>query len=253
MARLAQGRREGACMSARPDFQTRNELLGSLPAADFNLMLPSLKEVPLHQGEVLLEPGERIPYVYFPLAGIISHMTVMRGGEVVETTIIGRDGVCGAFAAAASGYATSRALVQVAGSAARMGAAQFLKTVRESEKTRETMRRYYELRLARTQQLVACNALHGAEARFARWLAQANDAVGNPVIPLTQEFISQVLGVRRTTITAIARALQRRGVIRYSRGRIQVVEREKLRKAACECYEAMRGHPGPASSRSKRS
>jgi CRP-like cAMP-binding protein len=229
-------------MIARPDFQARNDLLGSLPAADFGLLLPTLKEVPLQQGDVLLEPGERIPYIYFPLSGLISLLTVMGGGEVIETAIIGRDGICGAFSAAASGYALSRAIVQVSGSAARIGAAQFLKAQRDSEKLSDVLRRYHQQQLARTQQLVACNALHSGEARFARWLLLTADLIGGSMILLTQDFISQMLGVRRTTITAIARSLQRRGAIRYSRGRIQIVDREKLRKHACECYEAMRQH-----------
>jgi len=239
-------------MVGRPDFQARNDLLGSLPPADFGLIGPALKEIPLRHGDVLLEPGERVSAIYFPLSGLISILSVMRSGEVVETGIVGRDGVCGALSALSSGHAQSRAVVQVGGSAARISPAQLLKAARESERLREVLRRHFERRLGRTQQLVACNALHTAEERFIRWLLQCGDLSGTPVITITQESIAQMLGVRRTTVTAIAHSLQRRGLIRYSRGRIHVADREKLRKFTCECYDAMRTPPGASSARSRR-
>jgi CRP-like cAMP-binding protein len=96
--------------------------------------------------------------------------------------------------------------------------------------------------MLQTQQAVACNALHGAEARLSRWLLQTSDIIGGNVVPLTQEHLSQMLGVRRTTVTAIARALQQEGFIHYTRGRIEISDREKLKKFACECYEVLRGH-----------
>src|SRR5205823_2647487 len=103
------------------------------------------------------------------------------------------------------------------------------------ERMRDAVVRYSELRLAQTQQAAACNALHGAEARLSRWLLQSSDIIGADVVPLTQEFLSQMLGVRRTTVTAIARSLQETGMIRYSRGRIQISDRKRLESSACEC------------------
>ena len=108
------------------------------------------------------------------------------------------------------------------------------------------------MRLAQAQQAAACNALHGAEARLSRWLLQTSDIIGGDIVPLTQEYLSQMLGVRRTTVTAIARALQRTGMIHYARGRIEISDREKLKKFACECYEVLRGQSGQIVLRPKR-
>lgn len=238
-------------MSVRPDIQSRNALLASLPAADFALLSPSLKQVPLDLGDVLLEPGERVSYVYFPFGGMISLLNVMKSGEVVETAIIGRDGAFGPASAMNSGSLNVRALVQVPGSGARIGAAPFVKAMRASERLRDQLLHYTSERLVRAQQLAACNALHTVECRFARWLLQSSDLIGTAIVPLTQDMISQMLGVRRTTVTAIARLLQRRGIIRYSRGRIEISDRERLKKHACECYAAMRSG-GAAGPRSKR-
>jgi len=109
-----------------------------------------------------------------------------------------------------------------------------------------------QLRLAQTQQAAACNAVHDAESRLSRWLLQTSDVIGSDIVPLTQEFLSQMLGVRRTTVTAIARSLQGLGVIRYTRGRIEISDRERLKKLACECYEVLRSQPGQILFRQKR-
>jgi CRP-like cAMP-binding protein len=133
-----------------------------------------------------------------------------------------------------------------------MAAPQFQKAVRESERMGDLFIRYRELRLAQTQQSAACNALHGAESRLSRWLLQTSDVIGADVVPLTQEFLSQMLGVRRTTVTAIARSLQKTGMIHYTRGRIEISDREKLEQCACECYEVLRRQPAQILFRPKR-
>ena len=236
----------------RSEFQDDNRLLAALSPSDYALLQPHLKKVPLEVGAVLQDPGERIHYVYFPLSGMISLLSVMRDGKAVETTALGREGAIGVGFGAGSGYAFTRAVVQIAGSAARMSAAQFQAAMSKSERLRDLIARYKETRFMQTQQAAACNALHGAEARLSRWLLQSSDIIGGGVMPLTQEDLSQMLGVRRTTVTAIARELQRLGLIHYTRGRIEIPDRERLRKFACECYDVLRSEPLPAVSRPKR-
>jgi len=244
--------RKGTCMTGRSDFQDHNRLLAALPASDYSLLEAHLKEVPLEVGAVLQDPGERIQYVYFPLSGMISLLSVMRDGKAVETIALGREGALGGSFGVGSSYAFARAVVQIGGSAARISATHFLSVFRESERLRDVMARYEEARFLQTQQAAACNALHGAEARLSRWLLQTSDIIGGGVVPLTQEHLSQMLGVRRTTVTAIARELQRAGFIHYTRGRIEIPDREKLRKFACECYDVLRSQASGAASRSKR-
>src|SRR5712671_6201730 len=224
-------------MLAGVDIQSRNELLAALPAADFSRMLPHFKPVTLADGDILQQPGARVSYVCFPFTGVISLLTVMRDGKAVETRIIGRDGALGVFAALSSWSANSRAVVQISGEGVRMAAATFQKLVRENEKLREIVWRYQAALIAQANQTAACNALHGAEARLARWLLQTSDLIAGDTIPLTQEALSQMLGVRRTTVTALARGFQDLALIKYSRGRIEIVNREKLRRASCECYQ----------------
>jgi CRP-like cAMP-binding protein len=176
----------------------------------------------------------------------------MRDGKGVETVVVGREGALGAHCAFGIWHAYSRAVVQISGRAVRIAGAQFQKAVRESERMGDLFLRYRELRLAQTQQAAACNALHGAESRLSRWLLQTSDVIGADMVPLTQEFLSQMLGVRRTTVTAIARTLQETGMIHYTRGRIEISDREKLEKSACECYEVLRRQPAQILFRPKR-
>jgi len=231
-------------MNGRSEFQSQNRLLAALPASDYSLLQPHIKEVPLEAGKVLHDLGDKIQFVYFPLSGMISLLSVMRDGKAVETAALGREGALGVSFGLGTGHAPARAVVQIAGRAARIPAMQFQAGLKESERMRDVIIRYKETRLLHTQQAVACNALHGAEARLSRWLLQTSDMIGGNMVPLTQEHLSQMLGVRRTTVTAIARALQQEGFIRYTRGRIEITDREKLKKFACECYDVLHGHSG---------
>jgi CRP-like cAMP-binding protein len=228
-------------MNGRSDFQSRNRILAALSASDYSLLDAHLKGLALQQGAVLQDQGERIQYVYFPLTGVISLLSVMRDGKAVQTAAIGREGSLGAGYGLGGSSSFSRAVVQIPGFAVRIAGPQFQRAVKESERLRDLFARYEELKLAQSQQSAACNALHGAEARLSRWLLQTGDMIGGNVVPLTQEYLSQILGVRRTTVTDIARSLQRAGAIRYTRGRIEISDREKLKKCACECYEVLRG------------
>ena len=217
-----------------------NSLLASLPAADFALLRPHLRAFPLRQGVVLQEPGELIEQVHFPTDGIISLLAVMRTGEAIETATIGREGAVGSLSGLGPRRSHTRAVVQVEGSALRMTAAAFRAASDRSAAIFDIVLRYSEMLLIQVGQTAACNALHDVEARLSRWLLQANDRLDGNIVGLTHEFLSQMLGVRRTTVTVTASALQQAGLIQYRRGQIEILDRAGLEGRACECYAAIR-------------
>jgi CRP-like cAMP-binding protein len=166
----------------------------------------------------------------------------MRQGDAIETATIGYEGAVGSFAGLGSRRAHTRAVVQVSGSASCIGASRFRKVAQDSEAVCRLIVRYGEMLLIQVQQTAACNALHPVEARLSRWLLQARDRLESNNIRLTHEFLSQMLGVRRTTVTVVANMLQQAGLIRYHRGHIEIVDQRGLEARACECYEAIRRH-----------
>jgi CRP-like cAMP-binding protein len=226
----------------RSRVRRRNLLLAALPAKDLSLLAPHLKDVPLARGVVLQEQGEPVDQVYFPHDGIISLLAVMQQGDAVETATVGYEGAVGFLAGLGSRRSHTRAVVQVSGFSARIAAERFRKAGEESLEIRDIILRAGEVLLIQVQQTAACNALHAVEARLSRWLLQARDRLDSNTIDLTHEFLSQMLGVRRTTVTVIASMLQQAGLIRYHRGRIEIVDRPGLEGRACECYQAIRQH-----------
>jgi CRP-like cAMP-binding protein len=224
----------------RSHTSRRNRLLAALPLADLALLTPDLKEVHLAQGIVLQEQGDRIDDVYFPNEGIVSLLAVMQQGEAIETATIGREGAVGSLAGLGPRRSHTRAVVQVAGTASKISAARFCKAAAHSAAIRDSIVRYGEMLLIQVQQTAACNALHDVEERLSRWLLQARDRVDGNTIRLTHEFLSQMLGVRRPTVTVVARMLQDAGLIRYHRGHIEIVDRRGLEARACECYAVIR-------------
>jgi CRP-like cAMP-binding protein len=218
----------------------RNLLLAALPAGDLSLLTPHLKPVTLAQGTVLQEQGEVIEDVYFPDDGIISLLAVMQQGNAIELATIGFEGAIGSLSALGPRRSHTRAVVQVPGAGLRIPAARFRKAAEESEAVRNIVVCYGEMLLIQVQQTAACNALHSVEARLSRWLLQARDRLQSNIIQLTHEFLSQMLGVRRTTVTVVANSLQLAGLIRYHRGQIEIIDRPGLEAKACECYEAIR-------------
>jgi len=223
----------------------RNRLLAALAPEDLALLAPLLKERPLEQQAILQEAEAPVEEVYFPLSGMISLVVSMEAGETVETAAVGRNGVIGAFAGLGPWNAFTRAVVQVPGTAACISASQFQAVVGQSPKIKELVLRYKEALLSQVHQTAACNALHSVEARLARWLLHALDTFDldssdSALLPLTQEALGQMLAVRRTTVTLVARKFQQAGLIRYRRGHIQILDRNGLEDAACECYETIR-------------
>lgn len=221
--------------------ETRNHLLTGLPQAEYALLAPHLKDIPLKQGTILVEQGENIEQVYFPHSGMVSVVIVLEDGEkAVETATVGREGAIGAVAGLGPRISTARAIVQVAGAGARIPASQFQTAVRQSPLLRDFVVRYQEMLLHQSQQSTACNALHEARPRLCRWLLQTRDRLDSDLVALTQEFLAQMLGVRRTTVTELARGLQKKGFVRYKRGKIEILDRDGLEECACECYGALR-------------
>lgn len=218
----------------------QNRLLAVLPPADYALLAPHLKEVSLELGTLLQEAGEPVEHIYFPHQGMISLLAIMSDGQGIETATVGNEGVVGAMSAFGIRLAFARAVVQAPLVAARISSAQFQVAIEKSAAIRNLILRYNEALLAQVQQTVACNALHEADRRLARWLLQARDRIDSDVLPLTQEFLSQMLGVRRTTVTLVARKLEKAGVIQNRRGRIVVTDRKGLEDLACECYAMVR-------------
>jgi CRP-like cAMP-binding protein len=218
--------------------------LAALARKDLALLAPHLKETALVRGAVLQEQDEVIDQVHFPHDGIISLLAVMQQGNAIETATIGNEGAVGLLAGLGPRRAHSRAVVQVSGSASRIPAARFRAAAEQSEAIRNLIGRYGEMLLIQVQQTAACNALHAVEARLSRWLLQARDRLGSNTICLTHEFLSQMLGVRRTTVTVVANMLQRAGLIRYHRGMIEIIDRPGLEAKACECYQAIRRQIG---------
>lgn len=188
---------------------------------------------------VLAEVGEPIGYVYFPHTAVICLMAVMRENGAVETATIGPEGVVG-FEMLWGATAINRTIVQVSGEATRIRLRDMATAVRESSTLRAVLLRYIGAFLVQVTQSVACNGLHKLEERCCRWLLMAHDRAQRDSFPITQDYLAEMLGVHRPTITVVARALQAAGLIRYSRGVLTIVDRRGLQASACECYAIVR-------------
>jgi CRP-like cAMP-binding protein len=214
----------------------QNRLLASLPAEEHALVAPHLVTVELERGRLLYDPGDRIDTVYFPHEGVISLMTLMENGAAIESATIGREGALGLGAAVMARQSLSRAIVQTPVKASRINVAQLHTAWVKGPKLRELVERHAEALFSHAAQSVGCNALHSVEARFCRWLLTCHDRIAADTIALTQEFLADMLGVQRTTVTAVARSLQNKGVIRYRRGVVDIIDRAGLEALTCECY-----------------
>ena len=193
------------------------------------------------RGLALYDAGQAVDLVYFPIEGVVSLMTVLRGGAAVETAAIGREGLVGVTCGPMNGRAVSRAVAQTDGVAICIEQARFSEALHESPAMRDALSRYTEALFAQVQQTAACNAVHRLETRFARWLLTLADrADGEGAFDLTQEDLSDMLGVRRATVSEVGAALEKRGLIKRGRGRIEIIDRKGLEGAACECYRTMR-------------
>ena len=214
-----------------------NKLLASLPRSHFDRLLPHLTTVTPQQGVVLYEAGNEVDQVYFPHDGMLSLLTVLRDGKAIETATVGREGVVGAMAGLGLYKSLVRVVVQMPLTCSKIAAKQFRTAVGASDPLRDLCIRYNEVLLSQARVTAACNALHPIEARFCRWLLQCADRAGGDTVTLTQEFLAEMLGVRRTSVTEVASRVQNAGVITYSRGVIRILDRPALMRMSCECYE----------------
>ncbi|HET6972048.1 MAG TPA: Crp/Fnr family transcriptional regulator [Phenylobacterium sp.] len=225
----------------RPVTALQNSLLGALPQEDYALIVPHLVHVDLERGRLLYDPGDPVDHVYFPHDGVISLMTLMESGAAIESATIGPEGALGLMAAVAPRQSLSRAIVQTPLRAARISAERLHEAWGRSPRLRDLVDRHNEALFGHAVQSVACNALHSVEARFCRWLLTCHDRISSDTVALTQEFLADMLGVQRTTVTAVARSLQAKGAIRYRRGVVDILDRQILHALTCECYGAIRG------------
>jgi CRP-like cAMP-binding protein len=200
------------------------------------MLSPHMTSESLEQGVVLVEAGDELDFVYFPHNGMLSLLSVLKDGRAIETATVGREGVVGAMSGL--GFYTSfvRVVVQLPLEMTKIPVSRFRKATARSDTVRDLCIRYNEVLFSQARVTAACNALHLIEARFCRWLLQTADRAGTDTINLTQEFMAEMLGVRRTSVTEVARKVQASGGIHYSRGVINILDRSALEKLSCECY-----------------
>ncbi len=219
-----------------------NRLLAALESEDLALLEPHLETVALSRGQVLYEPGDRILHAYFPHDAVVSLVNVMEDGGSVEVGVFGREGVLGLLSALVTREAFGRYVVQIAGTASRIPYERLNEVRNARLKLRQLIMNYGEALLAQTFQTVACNAVHPVEARCCCWILKLHDRADQDTLPLTHEFLAEMLGVQRSTVSVVTRTLQTAGLIRQSRGGITITDRAGLEETACECYGKIRRH-----------
>ena len=219
-----------------------NRLLASLPADAFSAISPYLKIVELKFGDVVAEAGSPIRQVYFPYSGVISLVVELDVGAMIETAMVGHDGVLNAAPALDGKVSLNKGIVQAAGSAGTIEVNRFRRLANEFEPFRSLLIRHEQVLFAQSQQSAACNASHSVEARMCRWLLYMRDLAGSDDLILTQEFLAQMLSVRRPSVSIVASPLQKAGLIKYSRGHMRLLDVKGLEKRACECYGTVKAH-----------
>jgi CRP-like cAMP-binding protein len=217
-----------------------NRLVAALPDEDRARLLARSETVRLDVPRAVHEANRPIPHVYFPLSGVVSLTSQMDGGDVVEVGLVGNEGMVGLPVFLGASSSPFQAYAQVSGEGWRLPAAAFMEVVERGGALVAVLHRYTHVLLSQTAQAAACNRLHPVEQRLARWLLMTHDRVADDSVPLTQEFLGMMLGVRRASVTTAAGMLQQAGLIRYHRGAIVVLDQPGLEAAACDCYRIIR-------------
>ena len=220
---------------------SRNRLLARLGVSEFDRLRPYLTIVELHPGQVLADTHQSVDKVYFPHEGIISCVVDLKNGEGIETGMIGADGAFGAMQVLDDKTSLNRVVVQVAGTASILEGGRFREATDAMPELRALLIKYEQFFLAQVQQTAACNAMHNIHMRTCRWLLRMHDLAGVD-LPLTQEFLAQMMGVRRTSVTEVAGELQKAGLITCRRGHVHIDAIERIREHACECHETLQSH-----------
>jgi CRP-like cAMP-binding protein len=219
-----------------------NRLLDRLPKHEHKLLIRSEKSISLPRGEEVYRQDDPrgLSHVYFPTSGMVSLTVLMEDGEEVEAGTIGNEGMVGLSVVHGLDFSPTKAISQISGEGLRVPVSAFLKAIKLGGTLDRLVRRYTAYSLRYANQTIACNLLHSVEERICRWLLMCHDRVGKDEFTLTHEFLAEMLGVRRQTVTAIAGMLQTAGIINYRRGVLRVLNRKKLEAASCECYEVTR-------------
>jgi hypothetical protein len=232
--------RRGTVKAFPPEMT--NLMLRSMDPEDREAVEGAGEPVEFSRGDFLFRVDGEVPWVYFPHSGMLSVVIRMQEGATVETVTIGKEGVTGPPLVAVDGVVGNvDCLCQLPGTALRLPTSTLFKLRRSSPSLDDLLNRYAQVVFGQLAQTAACNRLHSIEARTSRWLLQAHDRVDDDVVLLTQEFLAEMLGVRRETVNLSARVLQNAGLIEYRRGEIRIVDREGLESTACECYGVIRG------------
>lgn len=219
-----------------------NSLLASLSESDAGALRPYLKSFHLGHEMVLFEAGDKVADIYFPTGAIVSLVVGLTSGEIIEAAMVGKDGVVGAFAALGGNIPINRAIVQLAGPALTCKVSELRSAALQSQSLLSTLFRHEQTVYAQAGQSAACMAVHQVEARLCRWLLRARDLAGSDNLQFTHEFLAEMLGVKRTSVTLHARTLQQAGMIKYSRGHIQITDVEALQETVCECYGTVKSY-----------
>ncbi|HEX8128592.1 MAG TPA: Crp/Fnr family transcriptional regulator [Pyrinomonadaceae bacterium] len=227
-------------MSQTPHAPDRNHILAALPSADYERLAPHLERVEMYRGQTLYRAGERLDYVYFPIRSMISLVSEMADGSSVEVGIVGFEGMAGLSLVLGVELSPHTQMVQIPDGGLRLRAEVLIDEFRRYGALHDLLLRYTQGLMLHTAQLVACNRVHHVEERLARWLLMSRDRCVCDELPLTQEFLSLMLGVRRAGVTEAALTLQADGYIHYTRGHITITDRAGLEGASCLCYGIMR-------------
>lgn len=215
-----------------------NRLLDRLPKNEYKSLVRSEKAVCLAHGDEVYRENTRgdLSHVYFPTSGMISLTVLMEDGKEVEAGTVGNEGMVGLSAAHGLDFSPTKAISQISGEGLRIPVSAFLKAMKRGGTLDKIMRRYAAFSLRYANQTLACNLLHSAEQRMCRWLLMCRDRVDKEEFVLTHEFLAEMLGLRRQTVTVIAGTLQKAGALTYHRGSVRILHRKKLEAASCECY-----------------
>ena len=203
-------------------------------------MLPHLETVSLVVREILHVPGEPVEYVYFPNQGIVSLVSILENGSTIELSLVGQEGIVGIQAFLGNSTLPYQAIVQIAGDGVRMPVAHFQAEYSRRGALQNLLLHYIRFLLIKIAQGTACNGAHTIEERLARWLLEVSDRLHSDDLPLTQDVIAQMLGIRRAGVTVAAGVFQQAGMIRYRRGEITILNRENLESTTCECYQIIK-------------
>ena len=220
----------------------QNLLLASLSQSDLALLQPHLKLMQVKQHVVLFEAGGEVQTSYFPLTAIVSLVIGLSDGDTVEAAMVGCDGVVSASSALDGKISLIKGVIQLAGDVLVCEASALKAAALKSETLLSVLIRHEQTVFAQAQQSAACMANHDVEARLCRWLLRARDLGRTDTLHFTQEYLAEMLGVRRTSVTVVAHTLQQAGLIKYTRGKIQFLDVEGVKDTACECYEVVKSH-----------